>query len=154
MTKKIKKVLKNLLNPNDQLIAVDLDGTLCKGEFWGEEEPKPIQEMIDYIWKLYVGGAHIIIYTARQIKYTAETYAWLDKHGVPYHGLMMNRKPGADVYIDDKAINVDYIEVITKNNDIAEETTIEEFSEPQLYCDDISCNTTDPYGRHIRFWKK
>ena len=100
--------LKNVLeNPNDQVIAFDLDGTLCKGEFWGEGEPKPIPEMIKLVQKLYTSGAHIIIFTARQIKYTADTYAWLDKYGVPYHGLMMNRKPGADCYVDDKTIRPD-----------------------------------------------
>ena len=103
------KLLEILKNPNDMLIAFDMDGTLCRGEFWGEGEPEPIQEMIDIVWGLYTHGAHIIIYTARNIKYTAATYAWLDKHEVPYHGLMMNRKPGADVYIDDRCLNVEQI---------------------------------------------
>lgn len=100
MTNKLKEVLES---PNDKLIAFDLDDTLCKGRFW-EKDPEPIQEMIDLLWKLYANGAHIIIFTARQIKYMPITYAWLDKHEVPYHGLMMNRKPGADLYIDDKSI--------------------------------------------------
>lgn len=104
--KKLKEILQK---PNDQLIAFDLDGTLCEGEFWGEGEPNPIPKMIELVWKLYKEGAHIIIFTARQIRYTKETYAWLDKYNVPYHGLMMNRKPGADLYIDDKTIRPEEI---------------------------------------------
>jgi len=100
MTNKLKEVLES---PNDKLIAFHLDDTLCKGRFW-EKDPEPMPEMIKLVWKLYIGGAHIIIFTARQIKYTSLTYAWLDKHEVPYHGLMIGRKPGADLYVDDKSI--------------------------------------------------
>ena len=104
-----EKLLEMLKNPNDMLIAVDLDGTLCNGEFWGDEEPEPIQERIDLLWKWYRAGAHIIIYTGRNLKHTSRTHAWLDRYNVPYHGVMMNRKPGADIYIDDKALNIEDI---------------------------------------------
>lgn len=101
-------LLEILKNPNDKLICVDLDGTLCNGIYWGEEsEITPNQPMIDLVWKLYKNGAHIIISTARNVIHTAATYAWLDKHCIPYHGLMMNRKPGADLYLDDLALCVD-----------------------------------------------
>ena len=112
----MKKLIKILENPNDQVIAFDIDDTLSKGEFWGKGNPEPIQEMIDLVWKLYIGGAHIIIFTARNVKYTKDTYAWLDKHEVPYHGLMMNRKPGADLYVDDKSIRPEeLIELLNKD---------------------------------------
>jgi 3-deoxy-D-manno-octulosonate 8-phosphate phosphatase KdsC-like HAD superfamily phosphatase len=42
MKNKLKEILKN---PKGKLIAVDLDGTLSEGEWWGlenEPEPKPI----------------------------------------------------------------------------------------------------------------
>ena len=62
MNKDLKEILKN---PNDKLIAVDLDGTLSVGECWNkDDEPKPIQEMIDFVNSLYKKGAHIVIYTA------------------------------------------------------------------------------------------
>lgn len=103
----MKEKLKDILNnPNDKVIAVDLDGVLCEGEFWGAGECKPIQEMIDKVTGWYQKGAHIIIYTARQPKYFALTQAWLMKNCVPFHGITMQMKPGADVYIDDKALHI------------------------------------------------
>lgn len=101
------KLLKVLEKPNDMLIAVDMDGTLCEGEFWGEGEPSPKIKMVDYVTSLYRKGAHIIIYTARQPRYYSHTHAWLIKHQVPFHGITMTMKPGADLYIDDKALNIE-----------------------------------------------
>jgi uncharacterized HAD superfamily protein len=95
-----------LNNPNDKVLAIDLDGVLCEGQFWGEGDPKPIQSMIDKVWVWYKKGAHIIIYTARQPKYYATTLAWLIKNEVPFHGIAMFIKPGADLYLDDHCINL------------------------------------------------
>lgn len=108
MNKELQEVLKN---PNDKLIAVDMDGVICNGIWWGPENPDPIpnQPMIDYMWKLYKKGAHLIIYTARQPRYYPLTHAWLIRHEVPFHGITMCMKPGADLYIDDKALNLDDI---------------------------------------------
>lgn len=99
-------LLKVLENPNDKLIAVDLDWTLCKWEFWGEWEPKPLIERIEFIRKLYIKGAHIIIYTARRPIYYKETLSWLIKYDVPFHWIAMFYKPWADLYIDDKALHI------------------------------------------------
>jgi hypothetical protein len=93
-----------LANPRGKLIAVDVDGTLCEGVFWGDTEPKPIQPMIDKVWEWYKAGAHIVIYTGRQPRYYPETLSWLVKHRVPFHGIAMQVKIGADVYIDDRAL--------------------------------------------------
>lgn len=108
MKNKLKEILKN---PKGKLIAVDLDGTLSEGEFWGTDEPKPIQPMIDFINKLYKQGAHIIIYTARNPEYFQATNWWLLKHNVCYHGIAMQRKCGADLYIDDRALNINDIDL-------------------------------------------
>lgn len=106
-----EKLLEILKNPNDKLIAVDLDGTLCIGEYWGSHspEPEPKTEMIVKVREWYNAGAHIVIYTARQPKLYADTHAWLIKHNVPFHGITMTMKPGADLYIDDKALNIEDI---------------------------------------------
>ena len=98
----MKEILEN---PNDKVIAVDLDGVLCKGEFWGGDDPEPVPEMIEKVWRWYKMGGHIIIYTSRQPRYYPITLAWLIKNEVPFHGIAMLYKPGADIYIDDKAIN-------------------------------------------------
>ncbi len=101
--------LKDILdNPNDKLIAVDMDGTLCHGVWWGDEQPdpEPNVQMIELMWTLYKRGAHLVIYTARQPRYYARTHAWLIAHEVPFHGITMCMKPGADLYLDDKALNI------------------------------------------------
>lgn len=106
-----EKLLDILKHPNDKLIAVDLDGTLCKGEFWWEWEPEPIKERIEYFNSLYKKGGHIIIYTARNPIYYSVTQQWLDKYGVMYHWITMMKKIGADIYVDDKALNVEDINI-------------------------------------------
>lgn len=103
----LKHLQEILKNPNDKLIAVDLDGTLSEGECWSKtDEPTPIQPMIDYVNGLYRKGAHIIIYTARMPDMYQMTLAWLLKHGILFHGISMRVKIGADLYLDDKALNI------------------------------------------------
>lgn len=92
------------LKPNS-LFVVDIDGILCTGEFWGKGFPDPIQENIDKINKLYRQLHHIILYTARREWWRGDTEAWLLKHKVLYHALVMG-KVGGDYYIDDKFINI------------------------------------------------
>lgn len=106
MTK--EALYKVLENPNDQLIAVDMDGTLCLGEWWGrpeDPEPVPNEPILKLVNELYMRGAHIVLYTARQPRMYPATHAWLVKHGVPFHGICMTMKPGADLYLDDKTLN-------------------------------------------------
>ena len=105
-----QELLDILKNPRGKLLAIDMDGTICEGEFWGGEDPKPKQDFIDKMWKWYKGGAHIIIYTARQPIYYPETHAWLIKYKVPFHGITMLMKPGASCYLDDRALNIEDIE--------------------------------------------
>ena len=108
-----EKLMEILENPNDKLIAVDLDGTLCLGEFWGEGSPSPLLDKIEYINNLYRKGRHIIIYTARSTEFFTVTYAWLVKHWVKFHWIAMQQKPWADLYICDKSLNID--DVFTKD---------------------------------------
>ena len=111
MKDKLQKILEN---PANKLFAIDMDETICRGQFWGEnDEPEPIPEMIAMIWEWYKKGAHVIIYTARHPRYFSATNAWLIKYDVPFHGIAMQRKVGADIYIDDKALNVE--DILCKN---------------------------------------
>jgi trehalose-6-phosphatase len=100
------KLLEKLKNPKGLILCVDLDGTLSEGSFLSVEEPQPLQRMIDLLGDWYLRGACIIIWTGRQDKYYAETKSWLIKHNVAFHGIAMRHKPHADIYIDDKGLNV------------------------------------------------
>jgi len=97
---KIKKIERSVY-------AIDLDWTLCEWEFRGWAELVPIQDHIDKINKLYIKWNIILIYTARDPAFFTDTYAWLIKYWVKHHWINMSRKPWADVYIDDKAINAE-----------------------------------------------
>lgn len=91
------------------LICVDLDWTLCEANGWWDKESclsvKPLQDRIDKVNQLVMEWNFIIIFTARSPELFKETMAWLLLHNVSYHWINMQRKPWADLYIDDKAIN-------------------------------------------------
>lgn len=93
-------------NGKPKLINVDLDNTLTDGTPFWKDRPQPHHGMIDLVRKLYEGGNHIIIWTARAWMYAPETVGWLIEHNVPFHGVYM-QKGGSDLYLDDKAIRVD-----------------------------------------------
>ena len=106
----------------DKVIAFDLDDVIC---YRDEEEGKikkyfsckPYYDMIEVVNQCYDQGAHIVIYTARGMTSFAgnphdvyDNLYQLTKHqledwGVKYHKLMQG-KPYADYYIDNKAIDV------------------------------------------------
>ena len=99
------------------IYCFDLDGTLVTNteDETGKmhyDEVQPIPEAIDKLKKLYIDGNKIIIQTARGsksgkvIEYTELTKKQLEKFNIPYHQLNVGYKPAADIYIDDKAINV------------------------------------------------
>lgn len=106
------KLFAIIENPKGKLIAVDLDGTMSEGENWGADNPEPISKIIDFVNDLYCRGAHIIIYTARRPAHYMMTHSWLIKHGVLFHGIAMQHKCGADLYIDDKCLNIEDIALI------------------------------------------
>lgn len=84
-------------------IAIDVDGTLTKGEnrYW-REECEPDEDMIEVAEEIYKAGHTVVIWTARPWSNASELASWLENHGVRYHGLRME-KGSADLYIDDKA---------------------------------------------------
>ena len=92
-----------------KVYAVDLDGVLTNGEPFWATEPTPRVKAVEGVVALYEQGNIIIVWTARQWKHAPETVAWLVKHKVPFHGIQMN-KGGADFYVDDKFLKVDWLE--------------------------------------------
>ena len=101
--------MKFVENTNRRVYAVDLDGLLTNGEAFWDIEPTPRHSAVDGVTKLYEQGNIIIIWTARQWKHAPETVAWLVKYRVPFHGIQM-AKGGADFYIDDKFIDLGWLE--------------------------------------------
>jgi len=108
----------NLPSWSDMKYCFDLDGTLCETpsdadghnvRYW---DSQPLPYMIEQVNKLYDGGDIIIIMTARGRgsgkNWTELTTEQLDRWGVKYHELEpMFHKPTADLFIDDKGINVE-----------------------------------------------
>ena len=95
----------------------DLDGTICNTPLRpsdnkpGYLESTPIPFMVEQVNQLFDSGHKIIIMTARGrgsgIDWTQLTREQLDRWGVKYHELEpMFHKPTADIFIDDKGINV------------------------------------------------
>jgi len=90
-----------------KLLAIDFDDTLTNGnaKWWKGEEAEPKKEILKWLDKEYIKGHIIIIHSARPWSVAKDTEAWLMKHGVRFHGLRFG-KLSADLYVDDKAINV------------------------------------------------
>lgn len=107
------------------LIAVDFDGTCCNMEFPMIGAPKPgVKEALTRFREL---GYQIMIWTCRTSHFNYDVFggdprqptmerdrvkemvAWLNLHGIPYDEVDdgSRGKPGADFYLDDKAVRVD-----------------------------------------------
>ncbi len=90
------------------IIAVDMDGCICKQVCWTRADcvgATPNWEIIKIVNELSE-TKHIVIYTARKDRLIPATLEWLRRHEVKFDAISNNKMP-ADAYIDDKAINVD-----------------------------------------------
>lgn len=107
----------------DKLIfAIDFDGTLCEnafpaiGELTSEKE-----ELINLLITLRSRGHQLVLYTCRgdneDYQALSEAVNWCRKHGLEFDAINENvstfkkvsgfsPKPYADIYLDDKALNV------------------------------------------------
>jgi len=89
----------------------DLDGTICSNvENSQYEDAIPDKTVVDEINRLYNNGVIIKIMTARgsvsKVDHTELTQNQLNYWGLKYHELIMNKKPYADLFIDDRGINI------------------------------------------------
>ena len=87
-----------------ELILVDFDGVLSRGECWTPEgclKAEPIQENIDMVNELHKEN-FIVIWTARRDHLIPASLKWLRKHGVQFDAIS-NKKPAASYYVDDKS---------------------------------------------------
>ena len=96
------------------IYCFDLDGTLVtehstEGADSDYTLAKPIPNAVKRVRELWKEGNEIIIMTARGkrsgIDSTEFTKQQLKEFDIPYDSLMMNVKPHADVFVDDKAWN-------------------------------------------------
>ena len=87
----------------------DLDGTLCTDTQGEYEKALPFPDMVVEVNRLRTEGHRVLIFTARGagtgIDWHAETERQLAVWGVGYDRIYFG-KPPADVYVDDKAVNV------------------------------------------------
>jgi uncharacterized HAD superfamily protein len=93
------------------VIYVDIDGTICTPvENADYSKAEPIKENVKKANALYDEGHTIVYWTARGtttgIDWREVTEAQLSSWGAKYHDLKLG-KPFYDIFIDDKAINVD-----------------------------------------------
>lgn len=103
-------------------IAVDFDGTLCEYAFPEIGEQKDIhRELMKQLIKMRKEGHKLILYTCRgdndKYKVLTEAIEWCKEKGLEFDSVNENipefikksgysPKPVADIYIDDKAINI------------------------------------------------
>jgi len=91
-----------------KIILIDLDGTLCEGDCFTEEEclnAKPIEENIKETNRLHLKN-YVVIYTARRDKLIPATLEWLRRNNVHFQAIS-NKKSSAHIYIDNRAKKFD-----------------------------------------------
>ena len=133
----------------------DLDGTICNTPIKDDKpaylDSNPIPFMVDQVNQLFDEGHKIIIMTARGRgsgkNWTDWTTKQLDMWGVKYHELEpMFHKPTADLFIDDKGINVEDWKktrpekkgIIAGNFDVMHPGYIRMFKEAKEHCNHLT----------------
>ena len=88
-------------------LVIDIDGTICSQEE-DYNDAKPFRNRINTFNQLFNAGNEVVYFTARGTETGIDWRELTEKQfklwGVKYTKLMFG-KPGADVYIDDKAFN-------------------------------------------------
>lgn len=91
------------------IYCFDIDGVLCDDMLGDYENSIPNMDIINKVNKLYDEGHVIKIFTGRGSKTGIDWRKFTEKQlkswGVKYHELIFG-KPVADVFIDDKAVNI------------------------------------------------
>ena len=133
----------------------DLYGTICNTPIINDKpayhEAHPFPFMVEQVNRLFDDGHKIIIMTARGRgsgkNWTDWTIKQLDMWGVKYHELEpMFHKPTADLFIDDKGINVEDWKktvplkkgIIAGAFDVIHPGYIEMFRDAKTYCNHLT----------------
>jgi glycerol-3-phosphate cytidylyltransferase len=94
------------------IYCFDIDGTICTSvEDSQYQLARPFEHVIREINRLHDAGNVIKLMTARGSvsgkDYTELTQRQLADWGIQYHQLIMNAKPHAHLFVDDRAIHID-----------------------------------------------
>ena len=101
-----------------KIIAVDFDGCLCTNAW--PDIGQPNRQLIRMLKTARAKGNKVILWTCREGKLLQDAVKWCERQGLRFDALNENlpemnalygnncRKIGADVYIDDKAMRVQY----------------------------------------------
>ena len=101
-----------------KIIAVDFDGCLCTANWPNIGQPN--RQLIRMLKTARARGNKLILWTCREGQALSDAVAWCSRHGLQFDAVNDNlpemnvlygvnsRKVGADIYIDDKAMNVEY----------------------------------------------
>ncbi len=91
-----------------KILAIDLDGNLCRGEAYTPEECLKAEPRWDKIALLNEMSQRnfVVILTARRDHLIPASLKWLRAHNVNYHAISNNKMP-ADWYYDDKCTNTE-----------------------------------------------
>lgn len=107
-----------------RVIAVDFDGCLCTNNW--PDVGQPNRQLIRMLKTARSKGNKVILWTCREGKLLEEAVKWCERQGLRFDAINDNlpemnayfgnncRKVGADVYIDDKAMTVQYTEAESK----------------------------------------
>ncbi len=94
---------------NTKTYCFDIDGTICSTDCH-YSDAMPYENVISKINELYDSGCTIILFTSRGTKsgkdWSDFTKKQVDKWNIKYHKLLLG-KPQADIFVDDRAINID-----------------------------------------------
>lgn len=134
----------------------DIDGTICTNTNGQYDKAVPFPDMLERVNRLYDLGHTIIFMTARgsvsKIDYTDITKKQLAEWGFKYHELIMNKKPHAHYFIDDRGHNVkDWrtagkrVGFVASSFDLIHPGYIKMFQEAKSACEHLVCALhTDP----------
>lgn len=93
-----------------RVFCFDLDGTLCTNTHGDYESAQPFPWAVERVNALAAAGHRIVVFTARGsttgVDWRELTEGQLRRWGVAFDELRLG-KPGADVYVDDRALHTD-----------------------------------------------
>ena len=97
------------------IIYVDIDGTICHTKGSDYKNSTPSYNQIMKINKLYNEGNEIVYWTARGsgsgIDWSRHTKQQIDNWGCCYTRIEKQKKPTCDLFVDDKAIKIEELNV-------------------------------------------